>query len=324
MTPLLQSAQIAPNGLHFKLESCNPSGSYKDRFIAAEIQSLKAAGAVACLATSSGNTGSALAAACARFGMRCIILVNANAPSGKLVQMQAHGATLVRIPEFTPSVFDTLGEFTKRAPLVVSAYCYCPIGMQGVEKIASEIHAQLPDVEHVFVPVGGGGLYCAVARGFADQPGVRVHAVQPEGCPTLLNAVRRGTSEIERVTLTTKISGLAVPFDLDAGQALSLLRANGGMAIGVTDDEVYAAQQLLLRKEGIYAEPAAAASVAGYLQCIAAGRVSPTARSACLITGHGFKDPASMEAAAALSPGVDVANDHLWAQLDAMLSEVGR
>src|SRR4051794_12685497 len=99
-TPLVESVRIGPErgaaGLRFKLENCNPSGSYKDRFIAAALEHMLESGARACLATSSGNTGSALAAYCARYQVRCFIAVNHDAPAGKLSQMQAHGATVLR------------------------------------------------------------------------------------------------------------------------------------------------------------------------------------------------------------------------------------
>ncbi|MBI4908741.1 MAG: PLP-dependent lyase/thiolase [Acidobacteria bacterium] len=319
-TPLLASAQVARGVLHYKLESCHPSGSYKDRFTAVEIERVIAVGALACLATSSGNTGSSLAAACARVALRCFILVNADAPAGKLLQMQAHGATVIRIPAFTPEVFAILDRFHKsgRAQLVVSAYCHCPVGMKGVEQIAREIRGQLPGVKHVFVPVGGGGLYCAVARGFAGT-GVRVHAVQPEGCPTLLNAARSRSTTVAPVAVTTRISGLAVPFNLDAELALALLRKNGGLAIGVTDEEVFTAQDVLLFGEGIYAEPAGAAALAGYLQAVKREWIGDEEPSVCLVTGHGFKDPASVERAAAHRPGLSLDLPELAVRMDEML-----
>ena len=106
-TPLVRSVRIGPrNGLealYFKLESCNPSGSYKDRFVAAQVCGMLAGGVRSCLATSSGNTGSSLAAYCARYGIRCTVIVNENAPVGKLAQMQAHGARVIRVPGFAAS-----------------------------------------------------------------------------------------------------------------------------------------------------------------------------------------------------------------------------
>jgi len=114
-TPLIASSHSS--ALFFKLESCNPSGSYKDRFVAAELGSVLASGAKFCVATSSGNTGSSLAAYCARYGLLCLILVNQDAPEGKLAQMRSHGAKVIRIPQFvtspvvTESVFSQLREF---------------------------------------------------------------------------------------------------------------------------------------------------------------------------------------------------------------------
>ena len=309
-TPLIASAAIP--GLQFKLESANPSGSYKDRFVAAQMRVMSDAGARACLATSSGNTGSALAAAAARARLRCVILVNEDAPAGKLLQMRAHGALVVRVPRFvsapevTQAVFAILeeAEVSLRAPLVVSAYHYCPDGMRGVETISTELFRAAPHTRHVFVPVGGGGLYSAVVRGFASATPASplVHAVQPEGCPTLLDAIRHNRGTVEPVTSTTRISGLSVPFDLDASLALTLQRENGGSTIGVTDDDVFAAQDMLFRDEGICAEPAGAAALAGYLRARQSGMVGEGDPCICLVTGHGLKDLASIERVADLSP----------------------
>src|ERR1700722_17011874 len=103
-TPLIESAYIGPSlglsRLFFKLENCNPSGSYKDRFAAAEVSRMLRIGAKACMATSSGNAGSARAAYCARYGISCAIVVNEYAPTGKLEQMQAHGARVIRVRGF--------------------------------------------------------------------------------------------------------------------------------------------------------------------------------------------------------------------------------
>jgi threonine synthase len=314
-TPVVASISAnSSDGLWFKLESCNPSGSYKDRFIAAEIQRLVAAGARACLATSSGNTGSSLAAYSARFGIKCLIVVNADAPAGKLAQMQAHGAHVLRVPGFvsdsgiTASVFDGLHTLSKRhsLPLVVSAFCMCPEGMRGVETIATELLPLNPD--HVFVPVGGGGLYSAVVQGFLrnNQRLPRVHAVQPEGCLTLVASYLNNSSEVKSVQSTTRISGLSVPNDLDASRGLRLLRQCNGTGIAVSDEEVFSAQKMLTCKEGIYSEPAGATAFAGWLRAITDGTIAEGERSVCLVTGHGFKDPDSVGRLADANPSTIV------------------
>ncbi len=316
-TPLVPSVFAGPSlglsRLYFKLENCNPSGSYKDRFVAAEVSRMLGLGARACVATSSGNTGSSLAAYCARYGIRCAIVVNDTAPAGKLEQMRAHGATVFRVPEFVTSaevtrrVLDTLEKLARRRgiPLVVSAYRYCPDGMAGVESIAQELGRQAPECpDHVFVPVGGGGLCAAVCRGFQsiDSCRTRVHAVQPEGCLTVVAALERDNDEIRAVTSTTAISGLSVPFDIDAGLAVSLVRQRRGTGVPVSDEEVYETQRLLLGKEGIYAEPAGATALAGLARAVRNGSVAGSECIVCLVTGHGFKDPASVREAASRSP----------------------
>lgn len=323
-TPLVPSLRLAHRlglrRLFFKLELCNPSGSYKDRFIAAQLSHILPAGVRACVATSSGNTGAALAAYCARYGLACSIIVNQNAPAGKLAQMQAHGARVLRVRDFTSSpdvtlqVFAILERFSQQAnaSLVVSAYRYCPQGMAGVESLGRELNH--PDLRHVFVPLGGGGLYSAVCRGLHGSPAL-VHAVQPEGCLTTVAAWTRGDDEIRPVESTTTISGLAVPFDIDASLALRLLRQNGGTAYAVSDQEVYQAQQLMLELEGIYTEPAGATALAGLLRAVQSGQVQPDDDTICLVTGHGFKDPASITAAAARHPDTLLLPSELLAAL---------
>jgi len=195
-TPLISSVCLGPDAgyarLFFKLENCNPSGSYKDRFIAAEVSRILRTGRRACVGTSSGNTGSALAAYAARYGIRCVIFVNERTPAGKLTQMRSYGARIVRVRGFgeNPAITEAICGHLERlsqersVPLVISAFRYCPDGMMGVATISQELLEQQakPAVDHVFVPVGGGGLFSAVAEGFlslrAHPPAI--HAVQPE------------------------------------------------------------------------------------------------------------------------------------------------
>lgn len=320
-TPLVESVRIGPalglNHLYFKLENTNPSGSYKDRFAAAEVAHVLASGAKGCLATSSGNTGSALAAYCARYNLRCVIVVGETTPAGKLAQMQAHGAQVLRVRDFlsSPAVakkaFETLhvaaAEFG--LSLVVSAYRYCPTGMAGVESLSRELIEQCPAaIHHAFVPVGGGGLFSAVCRGLEKSSGARplVHCVQPEGCATVVTAFERGEDSVAAVASTTRISGLSVPFDIDGGRALGYLRQFGGRAIAVSDEQIFEAQQMLVREEGVYVEPAGAAALAGLRHAFGRGFVKPEETAVCLVTGSGFKDPDSIHAAASRCPAIEV------------------
>ena len=167
----MRSRRIGPAAglpnLSFKLESANPTGSYKDRFAVAAVSHLLAKGNTHCLATSSGNTGSALAAACAAAGIPCRLAIVEPAPTGKLKQMLAYGAELFRIrgfgidPDVTTRTFSRLRELGDQPgwTLEVSAFAVSPDGMSGVETIAFELEESLgSELDHVFAPAGGGGL----------------------------------------------------------------------------------------------------------------------------------------------------------------------
>jgi threonine synthase len=315
-TPLVRSRRIGPraglNNLFFKLETTNPTGSYKDRFAAAAVAHLRAGGRRHAVATSSGNTGAALAAYCAAAGVRCQIAIVETAPADKLRQMLAYGAELYRVrrfgldPEVTRQVFALLQERGSRgdALLLVSAFCSCPAGMSGVQTISYELAEQVPGpIDHVFCCAGGGGLTLAVARGFARlrqagklaDRGPRVECVQPVGNATIAGPLRRGGDRAEAVSCATAISGLQVPSVLDGDEVIAACRASGGTGHLVADEFVWQVQARLAREEGIFCEPAGAVPLAGALEARAEGRLAEDAAVVCLVTGSGFKDSASVE-----------------------------
>ena len=327
-TPLVEAVRTAPPGqLSFKLESLNPTGSYKDRFAVAQVREMLARGVRSCVATSSGNTGAALATYCRRAGLECMIVVNEDAPAGKLQQMSAMGARVLCVPGFvsdpsiSAAVFGVLRRLSEEqnVPLVVSAFAYCPVGMQGVERISEEIASA--QVDHVFVPIGGAGLYSAIVQGFlrCGTRLPRVHAVQPAGCLTLVGAWLEGEQIIPSPVSTTQISGLSVPNDIDSSRALALLLQCGGTGIAVTDDEVFLAQEELFLNEGVYCEPAGATAFAGWKRALAEGTIRPGERSICLVTGHGFKDPTSAGRIARKAPQRTVGADQLQGVLIEMM-----
>lgn len=329
-TPLIPSKQVCRDlglkNVFFKLENCNPSGSYKDRFSAAQVDFLLRSSVHCCLATSSGNTGASIAAFCARYGLKCTIVVGELVPPGKLEQMQAHGARLFRVPEYdtSPEVGQAVLKFllnfseTYRMPFLISSYRFCPVGMSGVESLSAELLHQLNgEIHHVFVPVGGGGLFTAICRGFLKESSFipRIHAVQTQGCSTITAAWLRGDSEIRSVISTTKVTGISVGYNVDGDEALRMLRRVDGLGLAISDEDIYAAQKMLLDREGIFAEPAGAASLAGLIAAFNAGQIDPSERIVCLITGSGFKDPNSISRAAARCPPIWVAPEDLEVSL---------
>jgi threonine synthase len=321
-TPLVAASALAREvglrRLYFKLESSNPTGSFKDRFARAAVGAMLDAGQRACVASSSGNTGSALAAYCARAGIACHLFVTEETPAEKILQARAYGARVYRVvgygsdPRATAETDARLAAIAsvRKVPFVVSAYRYCPDAMEGLGAISDELVVQLGDVpDHLFVPVGGGGLLTAVWRGFRrlhDAGRIprlpRMHGVQPAGNPTVHRAWLAGSREVAPVVSTTRISGLIVPFDIDGSAALSAIYESGGRAFAISDEEIWGAQRLLAAGEGIYAEPAGSASVAGLREAARSGWIGAGESAVCLITGHGFKDVRSIDAAVAENP----------------------
>jgi threonine synthase len=315
-TPLVKGISMPAAGrggeVFFKSEHMNPTGSFKDRYAAAEAASMRQEGVTTCLATSSGNTGSALAAYCARAGIRCQVYVNEVTPEAKLRQILAHGAAVFRVkgfgasPECTEEVLRRLRDLAdvRRARLAVSAYEFSPAGMDAVGAIASEVVAQLGGVpDRVFVPVGGGGMLTAIWRGFLRLRGEsriarlpRMVAVQPELNDTVVTPLSEGSDVARAVRTTTSISGLAVQFDIDATRALRSVRQSRGRGVLVSDAEILDAQAWLCVREGLFVEPAGAASVAGYLKAVSDNRVGRGERVVCILSGNGLKDPARVRA----------------------------
>ncbi|MDG2168990.1 MAG: pyridoxal-phosphate dependent enzyme [Opitutales bacterium] len=310
-TPLIRSRSIGPslglNHLYFKLETVNPTGSFKDRFAASAISHLLAEQSESplCLGTSSGNTGAALAAYSAAAGIPCILAIVDTAPQAKLSQMLAYDAKLVRIrnfgtdPKCTQETIEKLNALANElgTTVQVSAFSFSPLGMGGVQTLAHEISAQLPQgADHVFTQAGGGGLTLAVARGFASLDGlIAVHCVQPEGNDTIATPLRERAEQAQDCQCTTQVSGLQVASVVDGNETLAACRNSGGTGYTVSDDEVYQFQQRLASEEGIFAEPAGVVALVGAAKAIENGEVDPDARIASLITGSGFKDAPSID-----------------------------
>ena len=297
-----------PN-LYFKLETGNPAGSYKDRFAAAAISEMRAAGKKRCIATSSGNAGAALAAYASAADIKCRIAVVEAAPESKLRQIMAYGAQVLRIrgfgldPDVSTGVMRHLERMGGRADssLQISAYTFSPVGMSGVQSIAYELAEQQAALDHVFAPAGSGGLCIALARGFAQlvQRGgltrsPAVELVQPAGNDTIATPLATGAKQARDVNGTSRISGLQVPNVIDGHLALTECRATQGTGHVVPEDLVWETQRRLARDEGLFVEPAGAVALAGVLQAARNNTLQTNARIACIVTGAGFKDEDSI------------------------------
>jgi threonine synthase len=315
-TPLVKSRQLGPmlglKNLYFKLELINPSGSYKDRFAAAAVSDLLQKEINFCIATSSGNTGAALAAYCAAARIKCYLAIVDGAPMGKVQQMQVYGAETLMIkdfgidPEVTKHIMNGLRIISKNlgASVQISAYRFCPLAMSGVQTISYEIAEEISAFSgHIFSPAGGGGLTLAITKGFHKWKEInpdfkipKVHCVQPKGNNTISGSLRNGLFKTQAVAQSlTSISGLQVPNIIDGDEVLVACRATGGTGYVVDDHLIYECQENMANTEGIFCEPAGAVGFAGLLSALKNGEINKKDHIVCMVTGHGFKDPISAE-----------------------------
>lgn len=313
-TPLVRSAHLAAElglpELYFKIEGANPTGSYKDRIAAVGISRARELGKRAWAATSSGNAGAAIAAYGVRAGMDGYLFTLERASRAKIAQILAYGPQVFAVerlgydPEVERGTWRNIRALCDAHGwmMLVTARAFSPHAMEGVKTIAYELCEQLgtpPDV--LYVPVGGGGLLSATWKGFVEARAAcgdrlpRLVAVQPAGCDAIAQAWREGRALRPIDGCGSSISGLQLTAPPDGDLVLQALRESGGWATSVEDDDTYQAQADLAGREGLFAEPAAAITLAALRADLRAGRLRGDERAVCLLTGIGFKDAGALQ-----------------------------
>jgi len=316
-TPLLEVERLRRHlgtpALWIKDDTRNPSGSTKDRASALVVAKAIEYGRDTVAAASTGNAATALAAAAAAAGIRAVLFVPASAPEAKLVQMLAYGAEVLPIDGSYDQAFELCIQACQRFGWYNRNTALNPFTIEGKKTAALEIAAvmtpECPDA--VVVPVGDGVIIAGIAKGFADlrQAGLVPHvprliAVQPDGCAAIVTALDAGDDDVQPVPSAASVAdSLVVQAPRNARLCLRQIRASNGSAVAVTDDAIVAAIATLAQKTGVFAEPAAAASLAGLHAALEQGLVDAAERIVLLITGTGLKDvPAAARAVARPAP----------------------
>ena len=324
-TPLLPVtddtlAGQAVGSVHLKAEHHNPTGSFKDRIASVAASLIRELGLGGAVGTSSGNGGAAMAAYGARAGIPVILFTVSDIVDGKLQQILAQGASanIVRSPDIDGAAGSTVAPMIARVAeeqgwlAFLTGARFAPEAMRGAETIAFEIQTGFPDVDRIYVPVGGGGLLGSVWRGYQrlDPPGPpRLIGVQPSGCPTLSRAIHGDRSPLQ-APITTSISGLQVAMLFDYG-SIDAITGSAGYVVEVSDEDTWAAQRLLARAEGVFVEPAGATAFAGLLSDLHSGRVGADEDVVVITSGAGYKDQAAVARLAADNPAREVDVDEL-------------
>jgi threonine synthase len=343
-TPLLASKHLGPSlnlsNVSFKVETGNPTGSFKDRQVSIGISRAFEMGARGVITVSSGNVGAAVSAYSARAGLPALVFVPEMSPANKVAQVQAYGARVFKIKtNSTSGILDAVAPACAKHGFtnLMTASQVNPYINNGAKTLAYEIvHDRIgagpdPAPDAVVCPAGGGGLISHVYQGFVDllELGViaripRFIAVQPAGCAPLSRAILDGTP-IEDVykhpwtNINTIATALADDVPLDARLAIPAVQKTGGTACIVDDAAILDGEKRLARLEGIFAEPSSSTTAAALVQLAEAGKIDKSEQVVLLITGSGFKD---MDAAKRINPELPVVPmTHDWDAEFARVSE---
>ena len=263
-----------------KVEGANPTGSFKDRGMTVAVSAALAEGSEAVVCASTGNTAASAAAYAARAGLRgAVIVPEGKIATGKLAQALMHGARVVALRGNFDEALRLVRELVQRNPIAL-VNSVNPYRIEGQKTGAFEVCDQLGEAPDVLcIPVGNAGNVTAWWKGFGEY-GVapRLHGYQAEGAAPLVEG--RPVENPETVASAIRIGNPA-----RWEEAMGAFTASRGEVRAVSDDEILDAYALLGSREGVFCEPASAASVAGLLKYGAEGRV------VCVLTGHGLKDP---------------------------------
>jgi threonine synthase len=299
-TPLVKAVNLPkalghPNlKLHFKLEGLNPTGSFKDRGMTLAISKAVEEGARAVICASTGNTSASAAAFAAKAALSCYVVLPAgHVALGKLAQAVLYGATIVPIDGNFDHALELVRSVSAQFNLTV-VNSINPFRLEGQKTAAFEVCEQLGDApDFLCIPVGNAGNISAYWRGFKTWQTSGKVSKSPKMCGFEAEgsaAIVRGEPIAEPETFATAIR---IGNPASWKEAEKAAAESGGFIDSVTDAEILDAYKLIAKTEGIFCEPASAASLAGLIKYLKAGGITGDSTVVCVLTGNGLKDPDS-------------------------------
>lgn len=296
-TPLIAAENLSKTlgsvKLYLKYEGLNTTGSFKDRGMTMAVSKAVQEGSKAIICASTGNTSASAAAYAAKAGIKCFVLIpNNKIALGKLAQAILYGAVIIPVNGNFDDALRIVREIAEegKVTLVNSVNPYRLLGQRsGAYEVCDQLEGK---VDYLSIPVGNAGNISAYWAGFKDY----YKAGKIEQLPTMLGFQAEGAAPIvenrvfeEPETVATAIR-IGNPASWD--KAVAARDESKGLIDKVTDEEILRAQKLLASKEGIFVEPASAASVAGVIKLYGKGYFQQDDKNVvCVLTGNGLKDP---------------------------------
>ncbi|MGB9662563.1 MAG: threonine synthase [Moorellaceae bacterium] len=294
-TPLVPAYNLSRDlglKLYFKYEGLNPTGSFKDRGMVMAVAKAVEAGSRAVMCASTGNTSASAAAYAARCGLKCSVLIpEGNIALGKLAQALFYGAKVIAIQGNFDDALALVRKITSEHPITL-VNSLNPYRIEGQKTAAFEVCDSLGDApDYLAIPVGNAGNITAYWRGFKEY-----HAAGKSAkLPRMIGFQAEGAAPIVRGEIVphpeTVATAIRIGNPASWRPAVEAARESGGFIDCVSDEEILRAQRLLASAEGIFAEPASAASLAGVIKHAQKGLFRPGECVVCVLTGHGLKDP---------------------------------
>src|SRR5438445_1235127 len=318
-TPLVRSDRLSEETgceVFLKFEGANPTGSFKDRGMTLAISKALEVGSKAVVCASTGNTSASAAAYAGKAGLTCAVLVPAGkVAAGKMAQTLVHGARVLEIEGNFDAALGVARELAERYPVTL-VNSLNPFRLQGQKTGAFEVCDVLgraPDYH--LIPVGNAGNITAYWRGYREYH----RAGRVKELPRMVGFQAAGAAPIyeNHVIEEPRTVATAIKIGNPAswGPALEAMKDSRGWIDIVTDEEILRAYRLLAREEGIFMEPASAATVAGLIKLVKAGRFEPGSTLVLTLTGHGLKDPDTALESASRPTAVPPRVDAVLAQL---------
>ena len=299
-TPLIHLNRLSEEwgvDLFVKYEGANPTGSFKDRGMVMAVAKAKEEGSKAIICASTGNTSAAAAAYGARAGLRTVIVIpDGKIALGKLAQAMILGAEIFAIKGNFDHALEMVRNISEKEPITL-VNSVNPYRLEGQKTAAFEICDELGDAPDVLaIPVGNAGNISAYWKGFKeyhDKKGTKLPEMRGfEASGAAAIARNRVIEEPETVATAIRI-GNPASWNL----AVNAASESNGKIDEVTDEEILEAYKALTRKEGVFAEPASCASLAGVKKQLETGEIKKGAKIVAVLTGNGLKDPTTaMEA----------------------------